>query len=364
MLVDRAAGLDHVVPFASMLRTWTPSVQVFTTEGVELPAPMRAQLADTNIEVVTEAVARLEGDEQGLTSIVLASGEAVPADVLFSHPPQRQIGLVAELGLELNAQGFVQVDPQTQETSRPGIYAAGDSTTRMQKAIVGAAAGTLAGAMVNLDLAMDPQHRTQDSAGFWDALYRRRGPDTTGKPSAALARHAEGLEPGRALELGCGNGDDSVWLAAQGWRVTATDVSEVALAHAEQNAARREQSDNIGFERHDLTQSMPAGPFELVTATFLHSPVPFTRVDVLTRAAQRVTPGGTLLIVGHASVPPWANIRADTPLWNAQQTLDALRLDADTWQAMVVEDVPRQVEHRDGRTATVLDAVLVLRRGG
>jgi thioredoxin reductase len=83
----------------------------------------------------------------------LADGSMVDCDVLFAHPKQRQVTLVGELGLGLDEHGFVAVDPMTRRTSIPGVYAAGDLTTRMQGAIFAAAAGTQAAVVINHDLA-------------------------------------------------------------------------------------------------------------------------------------------------------------------------------------------------------------------
>ncbi|HEY1086893.1 MAG TPA: FAD-dependent oxidoreductase, partial [Archangium sp.] len=69
--------------------------------------------------------------------------------------PQRQVPLVQSLGLALDPEGFVQVDPMRRETSVPGVYAAGDLITRMQAAIVAAGAGTIAAAAINGDLSME-----------------------------------------------------------------------------------------------------------------------------------------------------------------------------------------------------------------
>jgi thioredoxin reductase len=76
----------------------------------------------------------------------------VPCEALFAHPPQRHVDLVGTLGLALQDDGYVQVDATSRETSVPGVYAAGDLTTRMLGAILAAAAGAQAGAMVNLEL--------------------------------------------------------------------------------------------------------------------------------------------------------------------------------------------------------------------
>jgi thioredoxin reductase len=84
--------------------------------------------------------------------IELVDGSVVGCDALFAHPPQQQVELVRALGLALDTEGFVQVDPTTRETSVPGIYAAGDLAWRMQAAILAAAGGTQAATMINHEL--------------------------------------------------------------------------------------------------------------------------------------------------------------------------------------------------------------------
>ena len=79
----------------------------------------------------------------------------MPCEALFAHPPQRQVGLVTAAALELDEAGYVRVDPVRGETSVPGIYAAGDLTTRMQGAILAAAMGTRTAAMINAELALE-----------------------------------------------------------------------------------------------------------------------------------------------------------------------------------------------------------------
>jgi thioredoxin reductase len=96
--------------------------------------------------------ARLGGDGPQLAEVELADGERVACEVLYAHPPQRQVDLVARLGLTLDAAGFVQADPMTRRTSTPGIYAAGDLTSRAQGAVFAAATGAQAAGMLNHDL--------------------------------------------------------------------------------------------------------------------------------------------------------------------------------------------------------------------
>jgi thioredoxin reductase len=140
-----------VVPFALMARGWTRDLVVFTNGALELAAQDRAAFETAGIRVVTAPVARLAGDKR-LEAIDLATGERVACDALFTQPPQRQTDLVRALGVALDDDGYVRVDPMKRETSIPGIYAAGDLTTRAQSAILGAASGMQAAAVLNAEL--------------------------------------------------------------------------------------------------------------------------------------------------------------------------------------------------------------------
>lgn len=200
-----------------------------------------------------------------------------------------------------------------------------------------------------------------DAAAFWDAHYARHAEVWSGAPNAVLVVETSGLAPGVALDLGCGEGADAVWLAQQGWQVTGVDVSAVALQRAARLAASVGVADRIAWERHDLDQSFPVGSFDLVAAHYLHSPLPTRRAVALQRAARAVAPGGTLLVVGHASVAPWSWDRhVDLP--TAAEVLDELGAVDDSWLVVVCEDRPRRASGPDGVTATVIDSVLRLTR--
>ncbi|HEY5938611.1 MAG TPA: NAD(P)/FAD-dependent oxidoreductase [Kofleriaceae bacterium] len=145
----------HLVPFALQARGWTSDLVVFTGGAVELASDARASLEAVGIRIETARIERLRASAIGLEAIELADGRAVPRDALFVHPPQRQIELVSTLGLALDDDGYVAVDPMKRETSVPGIYAAGDLTTRGQAAILAAAAGMQAAAAINVELTME-----------------------------------------------------------------------------------------------------------------------------------------------------------------------------------------------------------------
>ncbi|MFJ6213877.1 class I SAM-dependent methyltransferase [Streptomyces sp. NPDC092296] len=209
---------------------------------------------------------------------------------------------------------------------------------------------------------MTDDRSSMSTAGFWDARYARSDRIWSGEPNTTLIRETADLTPGTALDLGCGEGADAVWLAGRGWRVTATDVSRVALDRAAGHAAAAGVADRIDWQRHDLAESFPAGAFDLVSAHFLHSPgIP--REQILRTAAAAVAPGGVLLVVGHAGPPPWEHgpeqeVDLPTPL----ELLAALDLPRDRWEVLVSEEHERIQQGPDGKPATRVDNTLGLRR--
>jgi SAM-dependent methyltransferase len=171
------------------------------------------------------------------------------------------------------------------------------------------------------------------------------------------------MTPGAALDLGCGEGADAMWLAERGWRVTAVDISQTALDRATADAAPRNLADRIDFQRLDLAESFPEGAFDLVSAQFLHSTVEMDRTRVLRRAADAVGPGGTLLIVDHAGPPPWASkLEHHHEFPSTAQVVSSLNLDEAQWDRIRVEAVERDAVGPDGQHGVLIDNVMVLRR--
>ncbi len=150
----REAEAGHLLPFSLMIRGWTSSVTVFTNGPFEIPTDARAKLDKAGVRIEGAPIRRLVDRRGHLDGIELETGTTVACDALFAHPPQHHVEIVKALGLALDDHGFVRVDPMMRETSVPGIYAAGDLTTRMQAAIAAAAGGMQAAAAINAELMM------------------------------------------------------------------------------------------------------------------------------------------------------------------------------------------------------------------
>ncbi|MEV7724128.1 class I SAM-dependent methyltransferase [Streptomyces sp. NPDC087917] len=197
---------------------------------------------------------------------------------------------------------------------------------------------------------------------FWDGRYRESDRIWSGEANAALVREASDLEPGRALDLGCGEGGDSVWLARRGWRVTATDISEVALERTAEHAAGAGVGDLVECEHHDLTATFPRGEFDLVSACFLHSYGDFPRDRILRTAASAVAPGGVLLVVGHGGWAPWQEDRPQAHFPTPDEVLAQLELPEGTWEVLLAEEHERVQNMPDGTPGTRTDNALKVRR--
>lgn len=194
----------------------------------------------------------------------------------------------------------------------------------------------------------------------WDERYS--GPEKIwgGNPNPQLVAAAAGLTPGTALDVGCGEGGDVIWLAQQGWTVTGADFSANGLARAARHAEQAGVADRIDWWQVDARTFAAGGrSYDLVASHFLHAP-DGGMVEVTRRLADAVAPGGHLLVVGHAPSEVFAHLTASQrrAMFLADELLPGL---PDDFEALVVEQRPRTLT-RDGVTVDVHDSTLLARR--
>ena len=137
-----------------------------------------------------------------------------------------------------------------------------------------------------------------DDAAEWDARYRERDQGMwSGRPNGRLVAEVAGIMPGRALDVGCGEGADAIWLAQQGWRVTAIDISDVALDRARGAAERAGVA--VEWIRGDaLHTPFPPRSFDLVSLQYPALPKA-TGDAALHQLLDSLASGGLLLAVYH-----------------------------------------------------------------
>lgn len=208
-----------------------------------------------------------------------------------------------------------------------------------------------------------PDLEETDPAGFWDRVFTQIGPIEDPRPNVRLAEAVVDQPPGEALELGCGGGGDALWLAGQGWRVTSADISQVAITRLGSLAAKAGLADRLKAVHQDLSQAVPEGSYDLVSACYFHTPYVMDRSKVLRTAASRLRSGGLLLIVDHGSVPPWSwNQDRSHPIRTPQDVAADLALDPYSWTIVSADQPSRMADGPEGQRAEVADNVLIIRR--
>lgn len=202
----------------------------------------------------------------------------------------------------------------------------------------------------------------------WDDRYRTSTELWSGSPNPQLATEVASMDPGRALDCGCGEGADALWLAETGWEVTGVDFSSVALGRATARANQRgvDVSGRLTFIQQDLTTwRPPARGFELVSVQFVHLPT-HQRDEMHRRLAEGVAPGGVLLLVGHHPLDLDLDIRrpARDNVFDGQEVLDALAVGeaGSPWNIVTDEKRSREGVDAGGNAVTLHDTVVTLRR--
>jgi SAM-dependent methyltransferase len=249
------------------------------------------------------------GADGQVAGVELADHARIDADAVVVGPRFRaRTEPFAALGLRPTAHpsglGEVVETDATGATAVPGLYAAGNVTDPSQQVLHAAADGSRVGAMVGFSLADDDIRaaaRPSGNAADWD--HRYAGDQMwSGNPNGTLVKEVGGIAPGRALDVGAGEGGDALWLAEQGWNVTASDISQRALDRVNAEAKRRALQVTCHHADANAVNAFETAAFDLVSAHYASIPrSPDGRgVRNLLNA---VAPGGTLLVVSHDLEP-------------------------------------------------------------
>ena len=295
---------------AGLWRQLTAHLTLVLHGEVEVDDAETEVLRASGVRIVRGHVRRLLTDDEGrVAGVELADGERIDAQAVAIGPRfQVRAEPFAPLGLHAvphptGLGDFVETDA-TGETSVPGLFAAGNVTDPSQQVLQAAANGSRTGAMISFSLAdedIGAAARPSANQADWDHRY---GGDRmwSGNPNGSLVHEVSDLTPGRALDVGAGEGGDAIWLAEQGWKVTASDISARALDRIAAEAERRGASVECRHADANALGAFEAGAFDLVAA--MYASIPRTPDDRAVRnLLDAVAPGGTLLVVSHDLEP-------------------------------------------------------------
>lgn len=340
----------------------------------DLVAPLEA----AEVPVVRDQALRVVASADGtVTGVELGSGDVLDADaVVVGSTFRARAEALAGVGLSAvehptGAGTYVQVDPMTGETAVPGVYAAGNLTDPSLQVLPAAAHGSRVGAMIAFSLATEDVRAAARPSGHeaeWEHRYGGKDAVWSQNPNGTLVAEVADLAPGRALDVGAGEGADALWLAERGWEVTATDIAQHALDRVAGEATRRGL--DLRYLRVDATDAdaFDGETYDLVSlqyGSFPRSPDQRGLRNLL----GAVAPGGTLLVVAHDLSPlrQPVDVAEQTRMYDpaafvgVEEVAAALEA-AEGWKVEVHETRPRP----PGAASThhVDDVVLRVRRVG
>lgn len=208
-------------------------------------------------------------------------------------------------------------------------------------------------------VAPDSVHES-GTAAAWNERYSTRGMVWGREPNRFVAEFAADLEPGRVLDLGCGQGRNAVWLAGRGHYVTGVDLSDAGIAAARSLAG--EAGVEVDFLVADLAGEWtpPAGAFDLVLLSYLQLP-PKKRLPVHAEAVHALAPGGQVFLIAHhcdniehgVGGPPYPEVLFDESM---------LASDFADLKILRNEKVFRPVEGPDGAVRDAHDVLFIGRK--
>ena len=375
---DQAIAVLATTPMAAhhglLFRQLSDDVVMIVCEGTELPDADVERLAAIGVRIEHGTPQEVVVDGDRLAGLRLADGSVLERQaVVVASKPRVQADFLLPVGLEPTpfemggaTYGTVLAVEATGATSVPGVYAAGNATDISMTLMASAAHGMRVGAFINAELAgadataaVAARRAELFEAPSWEERYS--GEQVwSGRVNAQLAAEAASLARGRALDVGCGEGGDAVWLASQGWSVTALDFAAAALERTAAAAATAGVGERVSTRKADVRTWTPDGEaWDLVSAQFMHLP-DGGMVDLVRRLAAAVAPGGTLLVVGHHPDDHSTGLRHGhhSFLFTPESLLPGLSEDAGL-EVEVCEARTRTATHpHTGEEVTVRDSVL------
>lgn len=356
------AGGPMAVHQALLFRQLTADVILFTNATPALADEQAEQLAARNIRVIDGRVAGLVVTDDHLAGIRMTDGTVVARQALVVGAPMVACAeVLVSLGLQpkphpMGIGEFIPADPSGL-TDVPGVWVAGNVADLSATVIGAAAQGVAAAAAINADLVAEDTRR---------AVNERSPGATLEQPHGADGHDHVSMDPRQLVTQEFWDARyasaDAIWLAERGWRVTAVDISPVALERAARRAAAtgEKTAERITWQQADiLAWTPPPAQFDLVSAHFVHLPKP-QRDIVYCRLAAAVRSGGRLLVVGHhpsdlETVPGRPNL----PDWLF--TAEEIELlDRNEWDLLVVAAPAREAADPRGTGGRIImhDAVL------
>jgi SAM-dependent methyltransferase len=199
---------------------------------------------------------------------------------------------------------------------------------------------------------------------YWQRHWLEERGDQPGDalgPNPYVVQAASGRKPGTVLDAGCGEGAEAIWLAQQGWVVTAVDIASAALQRAAARAVAQGVL-TVRWVQADLTVWQPDSLFDLVTTHYAHPST--SQLAFYERLGRWVSPGGVLLIVGHLNLnglgqhhgkPHDQQPPAEASVTAADITA---RLDGSVWVVDRADEVVRAVTGPAGQEVLFNDVVV------
>lgn len=189
----------------------------------------------------------------------------------------------------------------------------------------------------------------------WNDRYAQHDLVWSSEPNEFVKMHVADLDPGRALDLGCGEGRNAIWLAQKRWAVVATDFSDVAIEKA--IASSHHRGITVDFRVEDATEvAAHEGHYDLIVMAYLHVDAAAFD-DILRRAVQKLAPKATLFVVGHHIDNPDRG-HGGPPDRRVLQDPETIAAHLTDLHIVAAQEVTRTV-HVDGGEATAIDALVI-----